>query len=104
MIFFCFFIYFSFICILFLCLKLLDFKPACFTCRILNFICFSFIFTQYSCRINSFKFKTVINKEKHVKHCKNYKINVIYIIVICYLNNFRFKIDIIFFMNFMCYM
>ena len=58
---------------------------------------------QYSWRINLFKFKIIINKEKHVKHCKNYKINVIYMIAIYYLNNFKFKINVIFFMNFMCY-
>ena len=58
---------------------------------------------QYSCKINLFKFETVINRKKHVKHCKNCEINVIYMIVICCLNNFKFKIDIIIFINFTCY-
>ena len=100
MIFFYFFICFSFVCTLFSCSKLLDFKFVYFTYRILNFICFSFIFKQYSCRINLLRFKTVINRKKHVKCCKDCEINVTHMIIICCLNCFKFKINIVFFVNF----
>ena len=95
MISFCFFIYFSFIFTLFSFSKFLNFKFAYFTCIKLNFIYFFYIFQQILCKSNLFKSETVVNREKHVKCCKNYEINVIHVIIICYLYNFKFKINII---------
>ena len=89
MISFCFFIYFSFIFTLFSFSKLLNFKLAYFTCIELNFICFLFIFQQILCKVNLFKSEINVNREKYVKCCKNCEINVIHVIIICYLFNFK---------------